>query len=121
MRGGDDTNNGQSLAILSDGNIYGWGNDNWGQLGNGSTTNSDVPVEATNMPTGVTFTYVASGGAQSLALDSNGNVWAWGNAGAGAVGNGSSSGSVLTPVTVLTGADMISATATNSIAHQPAL
>jgi alpha-tubulin suppressor-like RCC1 family protein len=112
--GGDEPKNGQSLALLSDGTIWGWGNNQWGQLGNGTETDSSMPVQATKLPTGVTFDYVVSGGAHSLALDSHGNVWAWGDS--RGVGSGSS-GSVLTPIQVMSGADIISATANDSVVH----
>jgi len=116
--GGDDRANGQSLALLANGQVYGWGNNGNGQLGTGSTaTVVDTPVEV-QVPSGVDITSVASGGAHSLALDSTGNVWAWGDDNAGQLGNGASTGDVLTPTIVMTGADMISATADTSVAHQ---
>ncbi len=117
--GGDDAGNGQVLALTSTG-VYGWGNDAEGQLANGTTRlRVETPTLASALPTGVMFTYMASGGHHGLGLDSNGNVWAWGGDGVGQVGNGATSGNVLTPVTVLTGADMISATADTSVAHVP--
>ncbi|HXQ62986.1 MAG TPA: hypothetical protein VN796_11675 [Acidimicrobiales bacterium] len=117
--GGDNSGNGQVLALTNTG-VYGWGNDSEGQLGNGTTPSRvDRPTLASALPTGVTFTSVASGGHHGLGLDSSGNVWAWGGGGAGQIGNGTSSGNVLTPVMVLTGADMISATADTSVAHVP--
>ena len=48
------------------------------------------------MPTGVTFTAVSAGLTHSLALDSQGNAWAWGS---GLLGNGGASDQ-LTPVPV---------------------
>jgi alpha-tubulin suppressor-like RCC1 family protein len=116
--GGDDQTNGQSLALLTNGQVWGWGCNSDGQLGDGTTSTADAtPVRATALPGDVTFTEVISGGAHSLALDSEGNVWAWGNNDLSQVGNGGKSGNVLTPVKVLTGADMISATANDSVAH----
>jgi alpha-tubulin suppressor-like RCC1 family protein len=115
--GGDDRRNGQSLALLTNGQVWGWGNDLDGQLGNGRSRRViSRPVEATALPSGVTFTFVASGGAHSLGLDSNGNVWAWGSNTKGQVGEGSAGGSVLAPVNVLSGATIISATANDSVA-----
>jgi len=117
--GGDDSSNGQALAVTSTG-VYGWGSDVAGQLGNGITeTRVETPTLASALPAGVTFTYVVSGGHHGLGLDSNGNVWAWGSGAAGELGNGGTSGNVLTPVMVQTGADMISATADTSVAHVP--
>jgi alpha-tubulin suppressor-like RCC1 family protein len=119
--GGSAPDNGQALALLENGQIWGWGCDSDGQLGDGKTKRvRDVPVEAKSLPSDVTFTAVVSGGAHGLALDSNGNVWGWGDNANGQVGNGSSGGDVLTPVEVLSGADLISSTAGDSEAHVPA-
>jgi len=81
-----------SLVIGSDGNLYAWGNNTYGQLGDSSTTSSLTPVEV-GLPSGVTATAVAAGQALSLALCSDGNVYAWGYNGFGELGNGTTAGS----------------------------
>jgi len=119
--GGDDRENGQSLALLKNGQVWGWGDDANGQLGNGGHRKVNKrPLEATALPSGVTFTFVAAGGAHSLGLDSAGNVWAWGSNTKGQVGDGSSGSNVLTPVKVLTGVGLVSATANDSVAQAAA-
>jgi alpha-tubulin suppressor-like RCC1 family protein len=116
--GGDAVKNGQSLALLTDGTIWGWGNDKWGQLGNDTTSPAEpIPVRATALPAGVKFTFVASGGSHSLALASNGDVYGWGNNNEGQVGVGGAAMDVLDPQVVMSGADMVSATADDSVAH----
>ncbi len=119
--GGDGNGNGQSLALLTDGTVYGWGNNRWGQLGTGTTATVDtVPVPATALPPG-TVTEVVAGGEHSLAIIS-GNVYAWGSNQWGQIGNRTDSTTpVLTPVEVLaTGnADEISATGEDSVALTP--
>jgi alpha-tubulin suppressor-like RCC1 family protein len=90
---------GHSLAVGSDGDIYAWGYNPYGQLGNNSTTNSDVPVLVT-LPAGVKFTHVSAGYLHSLALDSHGNIYGWGDNVFGQLGNGTTTGS-LVPVLVL--------------------
>jgi alpha-tubulin suppressor-like RCC1 family protein len=118
--GGSLTINGQSLALLTNGAVYGWGNNHDGQLGNGTTkTNNTVPVQATALPADVTITKVISGGSTGYALDSAGDVFGFGDNSNGQVGNGTSGGNVLTPTVVLTGADMISSTADDAVAHTP--
>src|ERR1035437_2967050 len=77
-----------SLALVSSGHAWAWGGGWYGELGNGSTTNSSPPV-AVSMPAGVTFSAVSAGGGNSLALDSSGHAWAWGYNGSGQLGNGS--------------------------------
>jgi alpha-tubulin suppressor-like RCC1 family protein len=81
-----------SLALKSDGTIYACGNNLFGQLGNGTTTNSSTPVAVT-LPGGVTATAVAADEFHSLALTSGGAVFAWGHNAFGQLGNGTTSDS----------------------------
>ncbi|WP_103560901.1 RCC1 domain-containing protein [Actinomadura rubteroloni] len=85
-----------SLAVRADGTVWAWGANGSGQLGNGSTANSSVPVQVSGL-TGVKA--VAAGLSFSLALKSDGTVWAWGANASGQLGNGSTTGSS-TPVQV---------------------
>lgn len=75
-----------NLAIDSSGNIWAWGSNNKGQLGNGSTTNSNVPIQIT---TGKRYTKVFAGYENSMAIDSSNNLWAWGRNDYGQLGNNS--------------------------------
>jgi alpha-tubulin suppressor-like RCC1 family protein len=79
------------LALASTGQIYAWGYNFDGQLGNGTTTNSFAPV-AIQLPAGVTTTAVAAGHFYSLALTSTGQVYAWGENYDGQLGVGTSTG-----------------------------
>ena len=95
--GGSEPENGQSVALLSNGTVWAWGNDSWGQLGNGTTeTYSDTPVRV-NVPSKVQFKYVSTAGSSSYALDASGNVWAWGSDKCGQLGDGRRSAYVLDP------------------------
>jgi alpha-tubulin suppressor-like RCC1 family protein len=78
--------------------VEAWGYNAYGQLGNGTTTESTTPV-AVDLPAGVTATSVAAGGYHSLAIGSNGTVYAWGDNGLGQLGNGTTTNSS-TPVAV---------------------
>jgi ribosomal protein L3 len=73
-----------------------WGNNLYGQLGNG--TNSTTPVNV-QLPAGTTITKIAAGFSHSLAVTSTGAVLAWGDNGAGELGNGTNTNSA-TPVNV---------------------
>ena len=93
-----------SLALASDGTVYAWGYGADGRLGNGSTTNSSVPVAVTTAGTpmaGKTITQIAAGSGHSLALASDGTVYAWGYGAYGRLGNGSTTNSSV-PVAVTT-------------------
>ena len=65
-----------SLALDSSGNVYSWGKNNFGQLGIGTTmdTNSPVMINALS-----DIIEIVAGSEHVLALDSNGDVWAFGN------------------------------------------
>src|SRR3989442_9523704 len=78
------------LALKSDGTVWAWGYNFYGQLGNGTNTDSNTPVEVLG-PGGVGFlsgVTAIAGGRHSLALKSDGTVWAWGVKRAGGLGNG---------------------------------
>jgi alpha-tubulin suppressor-like RCC1 family protein len=93
-----------SLALASDGTIYAWGMGSDGQLGNGTTTNSTVPVAVTTTGTpmaGKTITSISAGYYHSLALASDGTVYAWGGGSDGQLGNSTTADSSV-PVAVTT-------------------
>jgi len=96
-----------TLAVVS-GAVYAWGYNNRGQLGDGTTTSSSVPVPVVGL-TG-TFLAVSGGSEHSIALRDDGTVWAWGSNEYGQLGNGSF-GDSTSPVQVtgLSGVTAISA------------
>jgi len=84
-----------SLALASDGTVYTWGFNAVGQLGNGSNTNSSLPVavNVSGVLSGKTVTQVAAGYYYSIALASDGTVYTWGHNASGPLGNGSNTDS----------------------------
>ena len=95
-----------ACALGADGHVRCWGANGNGQLGNGTNTDSLVPVQVSNLGD---VTAIAAGGsaaigtAHACALQSTGTVWCWGYGANGNLGNGSSGGSYV-PVQVLTAA-----------------
>jgi len=75
-----------SLVLKSDGTVWGWGHNGYGQVGDGTTTPSQLTPVAVSGLGGVVA--VAEGFAYSLALKSDGTVWAWGENGRGQLGDG---------------------------------
>jgi len=72
-----------AIALRSDGTVWAWGGGNWlGQLGDGTTTNRTTSI-AIATPTQVNnlsnIVAISSNGYHSLALRSDGTVWAWGS------------------------------------------
>src|SRR5215471_10314191 len=64
-----------TVALTSTGKVLAWGANDFGQLGNGTTVDSDVPRNV-SLPNGTTVKAIAAGEAHSLALTSTGQVLA---------------------------------------------
>ena len=79
--------NSHSCAILDDGSVHCWGYNGYGQLGDGTTTDSNIPV-AVNLPAGRTATALAVGRYHSCAILDNDAVSCWGLGNYGQLGNG---------------------------------
>ncbi|HEY3734210.1 MAG TPA: hypothetical protein VGL63_09865 [Streptosporangiaceae bacterium] len=110
-QGGSIWGNGQTLVMLSDGSLWGWGANRAGQLDSAVTQAQPVPTQF-HAPPGVSYRSLATGSATSYAISTAGKVYAWGVSHLGQVGDGQTS-TVLKPVLVATGATFISSTANN--------
>jgi len=76
-----------SLALTAGGRVLTWGNNDAGQLGDGTVTSRPVPGFAL-IPAHDRIVTLAAGRDFSLALTSTGKVLAWGDDGAGQLGDG---------------------------------
>ena len=78
---------GGNHTLLVDGNgaLWAWGDNEYGQLGFGCTVDKPYP-ELVSIPGGLPIVQAYAGPTFSLALDTAGNVWAWGDNGTGALG-----------------------------------
>jgi alpha-tubulin suppressor-like RCC1 family protein len=92
-----------SLALCADGTLAAWGRNDFGQLGNNSTTQSNVPINITNsgVLSGKTVVAISAGYYHNLALCSDGTVAAWGQNTYGQLGDGTNANSSV-PVAVTT-------------------
>jgi alpha-tubulin suppressor-like RCC1 family protein len=75
-----------SLAVESDGTVWSWGWNQYGQIGDGTKgANRLAPVQVSGL-TGVTM--VSAGADHSMALKGDGTVWTWGQNTDGQLGDG---------------------------------
>ena len=65
-----------TVALKSDGTVWTWGSNVFGQLGNGTSTDSLLPVQVTGL-SGV-FVAVGAGYSHTIAIKSDGTLWVWG-------------------------------------------
>lgn len=71
------------LAIDQSGNLYCWGNNEYGQLGDGTKESKTTPVKVLE-----NVIAIAAGNYHSLAVTKNGDLYAWGYNDCGQLGNG---------------------------------
>jgi alpha-tubulin suppressor-like RCC1 family protein len=117
----------KSTALLSNGTVWAWGSNEYGQLGDGSFAGPETcdhgapcsrsPIEVKDL-SGVTA--ISGSAAYSLALLADGRVKGWGAGDLGRLGNGSTANQDL-PVTVsgLSEATIISSGFWHSLAYRP--
>src|SRR5438477_257570 len=96
--------NSHACGVTTGGLLYCWGSNADGQLGNGSTSDSPVPVRVSG---GLTFSAVRAGdatteGGHTCGLITGGEAYCWGSNRFGELGNGSNQSS-LVPVPVTEG------------------
>lgn len=92
-----------SVALRNDGSVWSWGRNLYGQLGIGTNTDSNTPVQVvdslgTGMLEGVI--YIVAGYQHTISLEDTGTIWTWGKNEYGQLGDGSDANST-TPVRVL--------------------
>ncbi len=88
---------GHSCAVTTTGAVRCWGLNDYGQLGNGTTTNSSVPVGVVGLGSGVVA--VSTGWSYSCAVTTTGAVKCWGDNQYGELGDGTTTSSTV-PVAV---------------------
>jgi len=69
---------GTEFQIKEDGSLWGWGNNDFGQLGDGTTIGRDTPIQ---IGTDTDWVNIALGDTRVVAVKADGSVWSWGWAG----------------------------------------
>ena len=74
-----------SAAVKTDGTLWTWGSNNYGQLGDNTSTSKSSPVQVGAL---TTWANVSCGDTHTLAVKTDGTLWAWGANGDGQLGQG---------------------------------
>ncbi|XP_016391746.1 RCC1 and BTB domain-containing protein 2 isoform X2 [Sinocyclocheilus rhinocerous] len=77
------------VIATADGEVYSWGHNGYSQLGNGTTNHGLTPALVSTNLIGKRVTEVACGSHHTIALTTEGEVYAWGYNNSGQVGSGS--------------------------------
>jgi alpha-tubulin suppressor-like RCC1 family protein len=108
--GGDNLTDGHVEVLLTCGRVFGWGQDEAGDIGDGSKADKLSPVEATELMSVANITYVISSGTNTMVQDEAGEVF---SLGLGKFQGTLTDESSFTPQLIATGAEEISGTARN--------
>ena len=96
---------GYSVALKKDGSVWAWGDNGFGQLGDGTYNNfSTSPVKVQVIGRVIA---IAAGYSHTLALDSDGKLWAWGFNDRGQLGLGAGAKGYVWTVPELVGTGFI--------------
>lgn len=110
----------QAYAVKSDGTLWAWGLNRSGILGDGTETRRVTPVQVMleeeaepepSDPVEVPVVRVAAGSRHSLAVKTDGTVWAWGRNAYGQLGNGATSPAAIATPQKVQGLDNVAAVA----------
>lgn len=104
------------IGLKSDGTVWAWGQNTYGQVGNNTNTNSLLSTQVLGL-SGMSMIAIAAGSNHNLALRSDGTVWSWGLDTSGQLGDGKTTNlKVATQVPGLSGVVAVAAGASHSLA-----
>ena len=86
-----------TCGLTADGTALCWGNNDFGQLGDGTNSTSETPVA---VATGSKFTWISAGGDHTCGVTTSGAALCWGSNLDGQLGIGSSGNTSAVPVAV---------------------
>jgi len=89
-----------TVALKTDGTLWSWGDNSFGQLAVNDTTSRSTPV--TTLLGGTNWKSIATGGYRVIALKTDGSLWSWGRNFEGQIGDNTTTHRS-TPVTTLLG------------------
>lgn len=96
-------NSGISGAVMSDGSLWMWGENNYGQLGNGTQTDSSLPIKIME-----DVKEVSLGSVHSAAIKTDGSLWMWGYNRNGCLGQNKTSTVSVLPIQIMKDVETVS-------------
>lgn len=95
-----------SMALRSDGTVWTWGNNTYGQLGNNTTSNASSPVQVRIglLPVLTNAKAIGGGSYFSYAVTADGTLYSWGWNGYGQLGNGGTGNALVATASQVGGA-----------------
>jgi len=99
-----------TFAIKTDGSLWAWGDNAYGQLGDGTVVTARRPVKIMD-----DVTAVSAGSTHAMAIKTDGSLWAWGDNAYGQLGN-STIINTRTPIKIMDGVVSVSAGPTHTAA-----
>ena len=102
-----------TIALKDDGSLWAWGNNLFGQLGNGNKIDTIIPIPIAE---GEKFKSISAGFGHNIALHEDGSTWVWGNNDDGELGDGTQQESLFPKKNdLITNATILATTATSSL------
>ena len=82
-----------TIALKNDGTLWGWGNNEFGQIGNALYKEIRVPVQEDTNATD--WKIISAGASHSSSIKEDGTLWSWGRNDSGELGNGTNESSTI--------------------------
>jgi len=91
-----------TVAIQANGTLWAWGLNDKGQLGDGTTTNKNIP---TQIGTDTDWAIITAAGYNTLAVKTDGSLWSWGSNESGQIGDGNQGSGLYNLIPTQVGSD----------------